>query len=284
MAAAVRANTAAVSATSGPAASPGRKSAASNDGILDHPRPRHRRAAPKPTVHLRPPPFEAIERAKQQHGVTDVAIYFSGGKDSVAALDVCYRHFGPGHVAAIFMYLVPGLRFQEQYLTYIQRLYSRPGCPPLVVHRIPYAEHLALLFRANKFRHPTAAAKVQRIPYRAIDAYVRKLTGWTWIANGERACESVQRNAMIRHCNAIDEGRGRFWPLAFWSDRMVLSYLRQRKIALAPEYSVMGLKRSFASLFGYPLKKIREHYPDDFEKICEMFPLARAQLLREGPE
>ena len=61
---------------------------------------------------------------KTQASVTDsVIVGFSGGKDSIVTLDLCFRYFKT--VKPYFMYLVPGLDFQEKMLKrYEERLNS----------------------------------------------------------------------------------------------------------------------------------------------------------------
>lgn len=73
------------------------------------------------------PLFRTVETAAT---ITDsVLVSFSGGKDSVATLDLCVKHFR--HVEGFFMYYVKGLSFQEQICRYYEDRYGLPilGCP-----------------------------------------------------------------------------------------------------------------------------------------------------------
>jgi phosphoadenosine phosphosulfate reductase len=232
---------------------------------------------PHQPKHIRPLPFDLMQRFVDQHHPNGIIVGCSGGKDSVATMDVCRRFLPNTKIVAYFMYIVKGLSFQEDYLSYLQRRYNIE-----TIIRVPFAPYLAKWFRHGLFRHPTAESRaVKNVKFRDIDAYVRKVSGLHWIANGERACESVQRNAMLRQCDGVSEKRGRVFPLTYWNDAMVWQYLRQRKVALAPEYGKMGLGRSFASLHGgSQLAAVKRWYPEDFEKIVRVFPLCRVVVER----
>ena len=247
-------------------------------------------------VNLRPPPFSVANRLRDEYGIQRVIVACSGGKDSIAALSVCREYFAD--VRAFFMYLVPDLGFQERYLAYIERRFE---LPPIL--RVPNAPLLAQFFRRPRFRHPTeASVKAPRIQYREVYAYVRKKINeqaaigqggeggpggagqepFLWIATGERAVESVQRNAMIRQCNAISDKRQVFFPLGYWNTSMVFSRLKTERVALAPEYGVLGHSHSFGSLFEDEIEAIRQTWPEDYAKILRQFPLLAAYQTRRG--
>ena len=254
------------------------------------PRPHSKGKGHKP-VNVRPPPFSVAQRLRDEFGIRRVIVAMSGGKDSVAALSVCRDYFAD--VRAFFMYLVPDLGFQERYLSYIERRFA---LPPIL--RVPNAPLLAQFFRSPRFRHPTeASVKAPRIKYREVYAYVRQkineqagigqagggLGGdepFAWIATGERAVESVQRNAMIRQCKAISETRQVFFPLGYWNASMVFSRLKTERVALAPEYGVLGHSHSFGSLFEVEIEAVRRTWPEDYAKILRQFPLLAAYKTR----
>lgn len=196
-----------------------------------------------------------------------VLVGFSGGKDSVALLDLCTRHFE--HVEAFFMYLVPGLAFQEAALRHYEARYG------IKIHRVPHfmlSEFMRYgTFRVEDFDVPIVAT-------REVYDYTREASGCHWIACGERIADSTIRRAMMKRSGSIDTKRGRFYPLADWSKADVLAYIKQRRLFLGPESSKLGF--SFRGLDGKQMATIKAAFPDDYERIRRWFPLVEGAVRR----
>lgn len=205
---------------------------------------------------------------KTQASVTDsVIVGFSGGKDSIVTLDLCFRYFK--NVRPFFMYLVPGLSFQEAMLKRYEERYGTE------IIRLPHFECSDFL----KYGSFTMADfNVDIVGINDTYAYLRDLTGIHWIAAGERCADSIVRNAMIKKSGSIDYKRGRFYPLAYWKKNEVLQYIKQKKLYLSKEQKEIGF--SFRSLAGNELAVIKELYPEDYEKILKVYPFAGAGVER----
>ena len=69
-------------------------------------------------------------------------------------------------------------------------------------------------------------------------------------------------------------------PLAYWSKDAVVRYIATNKLMVSPESKVLG--HSFRSLDAKDVIAVKEHYPDDYEKIVQAFPEIGAALAREA--
>lgn len=205
---------------------------------------------------------------KTQSKVTDaVLVAFSGGKDSIATLDLCMRYFD--HVQPFFMYLCPGLEFQEQTLDWYERRYGTK------IVRLPHFE-VSNFMRYGSFREPDPRVSIVSIA--DMYGYLRLETDITWIAAGERIADSIVRRAMIKNSGTIDRERARFYPIANWTKREVLDYIKHHRLKLPRDSQGLGF--SFRSLDGRELAYIKHFYPSDYERILSLYPFAGAAVER----
>lgn len=194
--------------------------------------------------------------------ITDrIIVGISGGKDSAVVLEMCKRSFK--HVYGYFMYIVPGLSFQERILRYYEHRYD------IEILRMPHFM-VSEFYRYGTFRPPDD--RVPIISTADAYAYVREKFNTWWIAGGERITDSIVRRAMILHSGAIDTKRGRSFPIAYWTRQDVMDYIRINKLKVGEESKILGF--SMSSLLPQQLIKIKHHYPDDYERIKRYHPFA----------
>ena len=125
---------------------------------------------------------------KTQSQITDsVIVGFSGGKDSIVTLDLCFRYFK--RVVPFFMYLVPGLEFQEKMLRWYENKYNTE------IIRVPHFEVSEFLKYGSftLYDHD-----IDIVGITDSYEYIRQQSGIHWIAAGERCADSIVRNAMIK--------------------------------------------------------------------------------------
>ena len=203
-----------------------------------------------------------------------VLVAFSGGKDSLATLDICAKAFS--RVDAFFMYVVKDLECEERLLAGASKY------PNVKLHRIPHPE-LARLLRGG-FLSPYRGQSdgIRDVRMRDSEAYIRSVTGSHWVAYGWRACESVHRRMALKTLGDIDKRGGRFFPLSKWLAGDVIGYLRSNKIPIPPRFGKDGTYTapSGFSMTPHCLRWLKAEHPADFDKVCRVFPLADAMVRR----
>lgn len=197
-----------------------------------------------------------------------VLVGLSGGKDSVAALDVCHRH--GIKCVAYFMYQVKGLRYQHEYLDELTRRYN------LTIYEYPHPDRVQFL------RDGYYCIRQEQLPpisFREVWEAARVDSGVEWIVTGEKKVDSLERRAQMSAWGAVQPARRRAFPLAEWRHSEVYDYLQHHRIPLAPEYEALGESVNFL-LKGRNLAWLAERYPDDYEKVLKDFPMAEASRMR----
>ena len=208
------------------------------------------------------------DRIKVMSKITDeVLVGFSGGKDSVVTMDLCFQYFK--RVVPFFMYICPDLEFQERLLKYYESRYNTE------IIRLPHME-VSEFFKYGTFR--ASDYNVPIISINEIYTYLRETTGIWWIAAGERINDSIVRRAMIKNSGSIDMPRGRFYPIAEWNKAEVMQYIKFAKLKLGEDSKQLNF--SFKSLEGRELYFVKKYFPQDFERILGLYPYAEAAVLR----
>lgn len=205
---------------------------------------------------------------KTQSRVTDsVIVAFSGGKDSIVTLDLCFRFFK--NVKPFFMYICPDLSFQERMLQWYERKYDTE------IIRVPHMD-VSEYFHYGSFRIGDPTFPIVSI--NDIYKWLRLENDIWWIAAGERINDSIVRRAMMKKSGSIDVQRGRFYPVAEWKKQEIMDYIKFHKLYLSEDSRKLGF--SFRSLAGNELAMVKNVFPEDYEKIIHLYPFAEAGVKR----
>lgn len=205
---------------------------------------------------------------KTQARVTDsVIVAFSGGKESIVTLDLCFRYFKT--VKPFFMYICPDLSFQEKTLQWYEKKYQTE------ITRLPHMD-VSEFFHYGSFRPPDYSFPI--ISINDIYRYMRIQNDIWWIAAGERIADSIVRRAMMKKSGSIDVQRGRFYPVSAWKKKEIMAYIKHHNLYLSPDSRKLGF--SFRSLDGNELLMLKENFPDDYQKILHLYPFAGAGVKR----
>lgn len=219
---------------------------------------------------------QAVEYVREK---TDtVVLSFSGGKDSLACWLVLRPYFP--RIIPVYHYWVPGLRFVEEALTYYEDVLGAH------IHRLPHPIFYQLL--ANSYFQP--AHRVPICEY--YDLPEMSFRDWTdiladeygaletyWTAVGTRAHDSATRRMAMRRHGTVREAERKFFPVADLKKDELIALFRRHGVRLPRDYAIWG--RSFDGIDYYFLRGVRDHYPEDYRRILEWFPLAELEFARK---
>jgi len=199
-----------------------------------------------------------------------INVGFSCGKDSLVTLDLCRRTFPK--VNAFFMWMIPGLGFQDRYLDYIRDTFK------VNILKLPHWQ-LGVMLRANAFRPGSnSTANTPLLTLKDIEIEVARQTNCQWFAYGLTRFDSLERNAMLRRCGGLDVKAHRVFPIMHFTRWAIFAYLRQHRIKLPIDYFMFG--RSFGRLWPEELQAVQARFPSDYETLQTYFPHIQAQITR----
>lgn len=235
-----------------------------------------------PTI-IKGQPTSAEVRAILAAEGRPVLVAFSGGKDAIAA-ELALQDAGIETVLA-HLYYIPGrepgrtLDFVEQGLTDLEQALGKP------IHRYPHPSFYRWLnnfvFQPPERCEVIEAAQLPIPDYQVMWELIRadlNLPADTWVADGVRAADSIVRRASFARHGVMKAGSRKVSPVADWLKAEVLDRIAAAGIQLPVDYQLFG--RSFDGIDHRFLKPISEHFPDDFARILDWFPLADLELFR----
>lgn len=178
-----------------------------------------------------------------------------------------------------YLYLVPGLEFVQDYIGYAEQKLGKH------IVQLPHPSFYRLLNNAI-FQAPERLGTIARIglgnpDYEDMrDAVIEdcKLPDNCWVADGVRAADSPMRRAALMKNQGVNANRRKFSPCWDWNKARLLEELQRADIKLPIDYKVFG--RSFDGIDLRFLIRIKEHFPRDYLRILEWFPLADMELAR----
>lgn len=204
---------------------------------------------------------------------SELILFYSCGKDSIANLDLCAPHFKK--IYLVQMYFVENLEHINKFLQYAQTKYPNV--------QVISKEHWTMthLKRSGVYQVPSDKNKLKKL--QDIDNEVREETGCNWTAYGMKKSDSLNRNLFLSNypeSGMWNEVTNKIYPLANWKNNEVLSYINLRKLPKPIAYSKNKKSQGVGfnkDCFLY----LREYYPGDLLKIYEKFPLSKAILAYE---
>lgn len=211
---------------------------------------------------------QVINAVRQQ---TDrVILFYSCGKDSIVTLDLIAPHFKK--VICVYMYFVKDLEHINHFLTYATTKYSN-----VTVLQVPHW-NMSRVLKMGLYCQPNP--KIKLLMLRDVVERVQINTGVDWCFYGMKQADSMNRRLMLRGYTqqAINEKSKNAYPLSMWKKSDVLSYIRLHKLPTPIQYSTDAGNGLWFDLKVYLY--LREHYPQDLQKILKAFPMSEKILFQ----
>ena len=219
-----------------------------------------------------------FDEVRRLNGDGSIFLSFSAGKDSIVSWLVLREHFP--HITPIYKYLIPGLEFVEESLAYYESFFGTR------IIRVPHPS-LYRMLRNFVFQPPGThcraiiGARLENFDHEGLLQAVAEDLGLDpvpFVAVGTRAADSPQRRMAFARSGPINQTRRSFYPVWDMSKAELVDLLRRSGVRLPAEYRVFG--RSFDGIDFRFLHGIRQHWPADYARILEFFPLAELELKR----
>ena len=210
---------------------------------------------------------EAIQILTDRSRISNIMVALSGGKDSLCLCELVSMA-GIQNVGYFHMDFLPGLRVEEDFLRYpCQRF----GIDYDSIERVQ-GDHFYNNMRYCFYTWYSKSAKKDfpNITRTDIFNYIAKKHKAT-VATGVKIADSMQMERMI----TLNRGTC-IYPMKHWDIKDVFAFMNERKISIPP-LTKMGVRG--VGLDQYDLHMIEKYYPDDLERIEEVFPFCRAAIL-----
>ena len=194
-------------------------------------------------------------------------VFCSLGKDSLVTLDLVYGHFE--RIVCVFMYFVPQLEHIERWVNWCKNRY-----PKVEFMQVPHW-NLSYILRGGLYCVPNP--KVKLIKLADVVKAIRLKTGIDYVFLGMKKADGMNRRLMLKGYEANDYVNNlQAYPLADWTQKDVLSYMKMQGI---PEPIRYSLKASSGTGFNIEcFLWLRENFPQDLQKIYNTFPLSERIL------
>ena len=206
-------------------------------------------------------------------------LHFSCGADSIA----CYlrlREHGIRPVL-IYHYFLKDLPMVKNYIDYFEkkfdeRIYQFPST--LYSEMIDNALFQLPVKARERFRNRIGSYGLDRHTKDSFDRCIERTLGENVIHHfGLRYTDGIRRyQHLSRHGCSYGN---KFYPIVSFQVKDIQNILEKYDCLLPIEYSLFG--RSFESPRAWNINLIREHCPETYKQICEVFPLVGAEGLRK---
>lgn len=209
--------------------------------------------------------YKVIQTVREK---SDSCILFcSLGKDSLVTLDLIYPRFK--RVVCVFMYFVKDLEHIDRWIKWVKAKY-----PKVEFIEVPHW-NLTYILRGGLYCVPNPKVKLLKLA--DVVKSIRLKYGVYYTFLGMKKADGMNRNLMLKGYEQKGyENNGMVYPLADWTQKDVLAYMKQKGLPMPVRYS---LKASSGTGFNLDcFLWLRDNFPQDLQKIYNVFPMAERVL------
>lgn len=202
----------------------------------------------------------------------EIAVGFSGGKDSLAVALLCVKTFPV--VRAFFFYTVPDLECCERQMRFAEETWG------LKIARLPHWRRFNAM-KSGVWCDPQDVIRgVDDLSLKEAFAYGMHVCGCEVMATGMKNSDGLRRRQFFSN---IRDGGDPVWdrvfhPIREWRKKDVLDYLRLNDVPV-PETKA-GEVTSGVGLDHDSICWLADNHPEDFQKFLKWYPYAEAAIYR----
>lgn len=202
---------------------------------------------------------------------------FSRGKDAIACWLACREVFD--RVVPFHLDMIPGgLRLTEESLAYYEEAFGTP------IIRLTHPRFYDWLHE-GVFQSPASAEallglNIPKITFADCEDYVRDLADApdAYVAIGARMADSGRRRIALTRNGTADHKRRTMQAVFDWTMDDLVRAIGSSGVRLPVDYHLFG--RSLDGLRHTYTGPLRDHYPDDYERLLTWFPLLPTEIQR----
>ena len=196
-----------------------------------------------------------------------VVLFCSLGKDSLVLLDLIYPKFKK--VICVFMYFVKDLDHINRYINWVKAKYLN-----IELVQIPHW-NLTYILRSGLYCVPNPNVKLLKLAGTIEAIRVKYSVKYCFL--GMKKADSMNRRLMLNTYEANDyENNGNVYPLAEWTQKDILAYMKQHRLPEPVRYS-----KNASGGVGFNIECflwMRKNAPQDLQKVLKAFPMSEKIL------
>lgn len=222
-------------------------------------------------------PSEAVIKSVLDENNGKCLLAFSAGKDAIAAW-LALKAAG-ATVFPFYYYIHPDLEFVNSSLAYYEDRFetriARYPAPALyhwwLTGTMQTPERVIAVLQSSLRNYGNElVTDAARMDY--------KLAAWIPVALGVRAADSINRRTMFVRSGAINHKAKKFYPVWDWTKRAVFTEIYNAKLKLPIDYWLFG--RSFDGIDYRFIAPVKKHFPEDYARLLDYFPMLDVELKR----